>query len=310
MVRFHNQVPILKDLLLARGFFMFLFFVLWYNNSNTNEVVDMSKITVGREMFYIDDQIARKEIPSDTVLLTQLQKTIDGRECFMICGQSFDLLAQLGFVETCKYTHEDKNPVGYFDMIAKSVIERDHIVHPYERTFQKIDGNRVTELYFGREDFVFKQDYNDYFYELVLKGSYLVNSLPKGEIDYSKIKDIKFPKLTTPSIIGYKKNGDISVTCTVTKNRVVWFFDGDHAYQDNVIYKEYESNNIFDIAIVNYTHKKRIESVVFRLGNRQINIEQISDVFPALVGLKPVEQLNWERYVTQEQILVLEMKMI
>lgn len=270
----------------------------------------MGQITVGREMYYIQDKINQKEIPSDDILLSQLQETLNGRDCFMICGKSFDLLHHLGFVETCKYDAEYANPVYYVDVIAKSVMDREHIVHPYQRTFQKIDGNRVTELYFMREDFAFKEDHNDYFYNLVLKGTYLNDTLPEGKIEYSNMKEIKFPKLNTPSIIGYKKNGDISVTCTVTKNRVIWFFDGDHSYQDDVIYKEYESNNVFDIAIVNYTHKKRIESVVFRLGNRQIDIAQVADVVPELMGLKPVEQLSWERYVTPEQILVLEMKAI
>lgn len=270
----------------------------------------MSKLTVGREMFYIADQIAQKEIPSDSVLLTQLQKTIDGLDCFLICGQSFDLLKQLGFVETCQFDSDSANPVHDVDVIAKLVMDREHVVHPYQRMFQKTDGNRVTELYFMREDFTFKEDSNDYFYTLVLKGNYLKDTLPESEMMYTNMRDIKFPRLSTPSIIGYKKNGDISVTCTVTKNRVIWFFDGDHAYQDDVIYKEYDSNNVFDIAIVNYTHKKRIESVVFRLGNRQIDISQVADVVPELMGLKPVEQLKWERYVTQEQILVLEMKAI
>jgi hypothetical protein len=289
---------------------MAFFYVLCYNKQNSNEANTMSTITLGREMYYIADQIAQKEIPSDDVLLTRLQETLNGRDCFMICGKSFDLLHQLGFVETCKYDAEYATPVYYVDVIAKSVMDREHVVHPYERLFQKVDGNRVTELYFKREDFAFKEDHNDYFYNLVLKGSYLKDSLPEGKIEYKNMREIKFPKLSTPSIIGYKQNGDISVTCTVTKNRVIWFFNGDHAYQDDVIYKEYESNNLFDIAIVNYTHKKRIESIVFRLGNRQVDIEQVADVVPALVGLKPIEQLNWERYVTPEQILVLEMRAI
>lgn len=269
----------------------------------------MSTITLGREMFYIADQIAQKEIPSDDVLLTRLQETLNGRDCFMICGKSFYLLHQLGFVETCKYDAEYANPVYYVDVIAKSVMDREHVVHPYQRTFQKVDGNRVTELYFMREDFAFKEDHNDYFYNLVLKGTYLKDSMP-DVLEYKTMRDIKFPRMSNPSIIGYKKNGDISVTCTVTKNRVIWFFDGDHAYQDDVIYKEYESDNVFDVAIVNYTHKKRIESVIFRLGDRQIDVKQIADVMPELMDLKPIDQLNWERFVTPEQIMVLEMKAI
>ena len=270
----------------------------------------MGRSTVGREMYYMQDRFNQKTIPSDDILLSQLQETLNGRDCFMICGKSFDLLHKLGFVETCKYEAESANPIYYVNVIAQSVMYREHIVHDYQRTFQKVDGNRVTELYFRREDFAFKENHNDYFYNLVLKGTYLNDSLPEGELTYINLCEIKFPKLGTPSIIGYKKNGDISVTCTVTKNRVIWFFDGDHTYQDDVIYKEYESNNLFDIAIVNYTHKKRIESVIFRLGNRQIDIAQFADVVPELVGLKPVEQLKWERYVTREQILVLEMKAI
>lgn len=270
----------------------------------------MGRITVGREMYYMQDRINQKDIHSDDFLLSQLQETLSGRDCFMICGKSFDLLHKLGFVETCKYEAESANPIYYVDVIAKLVMDHEHVVHPHQRTFQKVDGNIITELYFMREDFAFKEDHNDYFYQLVLIGSYLKDSLPEGEIDYSNMRDIKFPKLRTPSIIGYKENGNISVTCTVTKNRVVWFFDGDHTYQDDVIYKEYESNNVFDIAIVNYTHKKRIESVIFRLGNRQIDISQFADVVPELVGLKPVDQLNWDRYVTSEQILVLEMRAI
>lgn len=291
-------------------FFMALFYVLCYNKPNSNEANTMSTITLGREMFYIADKIAQKDIPSDEVLLTRLKEILNGRDCFMICGKSFDLLHQLGFVETCKYDAEYASPVYYVDVIAKSVMDREHVVHPYQRTFQKVDGNRVTELYFMREDFAFKEDHNDYFYNLVLKGTYLKDSLPEGKLEYKNMRDIKFPKLGTPSIIGYKKNGDISVTCTVNKNRVIWFFNGDHAYQDDVIYKEYESNNLFDIAIVNYTHKKRIESILFRLGNRQIDLAHIADVVPELVGLKPIDQLNWERHVTPEQILVLEMRAI
>lgn len=270
----------------------------------------MGRITVGREMYYMQDRFNQKTIPSDDILLSQLQETLNGRDCFMICGKSFDLLHKLGFVETCKYEAESANPIYYVNVIAQSVMYREHIVHDYQRTFQKVDGNRVTELYFRREDFAFKENHNDYFYNLVLKGTYLNDSLPEGELTYINLCEIKFPKLGVPSIIGYKKNGDISVTCTVNKNRVIWFFDGDHTYQDDVIYKEYESNNVFDIAIVNYTHKKRIESVIFRLGNRQIDIAQFADVVPELVGLKPIDQLNWDRYVTPEQILVLEMRAI
>lgn len=269
----------------------------------------MSHITLGREMYFIADQIAQKEIPSDDVLLSALQTTLNGRDCFMMCGQSFDLLHKLGFVETCTLEAEEANPPYYVNVIAKSVKEREHVVHDYQRTFQKVDGNKVTELYFMRESFTFKEDYNDYFYSLVLKGTYLKDSLP-DVLDYTTVRNVKFPIMTNPSIIGYKKNGDISVTCTVTKNRVIWFFDGDHAYQDDVIYKEYESDNVFDVAIVNYTHKKRIESVIFRLGDRQIDVKQIADVIPELMDLKPIEQLNWERFVTPEQIMVLEMKAI
>lgn len=269
----------------------------------------MSHITLGREMYFIADQIAQKEIPSDDVLLSALQTTLNGRDCFMMCGQSFDLLHKLGFVETCKIEAENAIPTYYVNVIEKSVMEREHVVHDHQRTFQKVDGNKVTELYFMRETFTFKEDYNDYFYSLVLKGTYLKDSMP-DVLEYKTMRDIKFPRMSNPSIIGYKKNGDISVTCTVTKNRVIWFFDGDHAYQDDVIYKEYESDNVFDVAIVNYTHKKRIESVIFRLGDRQIDVKQIADVMPELMDLKPIEQLNWERFVTPEQIMVLEMKAI
>jgi len=269
----------------------------------------MSHITLGREMYFLADQIGRKEIPSDVVLLSDLQNVLNGRDCFMMCGQSFDLLHKLGFVETSKIKAENATPPYYVNVIERSVKEREHIVHKHQRTFQKVDDNKVTELYFMREEFTFKKDHNDYFYRLVLKGTYLKDSLP-DILDHTNVRKIKFPKMKNPTIIGYKKNGDISVTCTVHKHRVIWFFDGDHAYQDNVIYKEYESDNVFDVAIVNYTNKRRIESVTFRLGKYQIDLKQIADVVPELMELRPVDQLNWEQFITPEQITVLEMKVI
>lgn len=269
----------------------------------------MGRLTLGREMYYIADKISQKTTPSDDVLLASVISTIGGRDSFMICGNSFDLLHKAGFMETCPIEAEYANPVYYVNVIAQILDHRDQDDFQYHRTFQKIDGDIVTELYFVREKFAFHKNHNDYFYTLILKGSYLKSSLQEGEINSKKLDLVKFPKMKTPTIIAYKENGDMTTSCTVTKDRNIWYFNNSHKYVEG-IYKQYESNKLFDVSIINYTHKKRIESVIFRLGNRQVSASDVSDALPELASLKPSEQINWEDFVTPEQLLVLEMNHI
>lgn len=269
----------------------------------------MGHLTLGREMYYINDRINQKEIPSDEVLLASVVNALGGRDSFMICGQSFDLLHKVGFVETCVIDAEQADPVYYVNVISQVLDHREQDDFQYHRTFQKIDGDIVTELYFVREKFAFHKNFNDYFYTLILKGSYLKSSLQEGELNSRKLSLIKFPKMKAPTIIAYKENGDIITSCTVTKDRNIWYFNNSHKYVEG-IYKQYESTKLFDVSIVNYTHKKRIESVVFMLGNRQVSADDVRDVLPELASLKPSEQINWEDFVTPEQLLVLEMNHI
>lgn len=264
----------------------------------------MSHLSLGRQMYYIQDQIDQKEIPSDTVLLDALQKALDGRESFMICGQSFDLLNKLGFTEIDTYDSPKE-----LHVVSIMLDSREHSDINYERIFKRVSGDVVTELYFKRETLVFKANYNDYFYNLVIKGSYFKSTLPEEGLEFTQSFGIKFPCKKTPSIVSYDMKGNIMASCTVTKDRKVWYFENSNKYMDG-IYKQYESDKIFDVSIVNYTNKRRIESVVFRLGNRQINLNEISDVFPQLLDMKLADQVNWINFVTLDQLLVLEMKCI
>lgn len=288
---------------------MALFFILWYNTPNPNEAIIMGHLTLGREMYYIQDKINQKEILPDDVLLNNLANALNSRDCFMLCGQSFDLLHKLGFVEVCEYEAQEADPIYYVDIILKSIRYREQSIIDHQRIFRRLDGDVVTELYFKREDFAFKENHDDYFYNLILKGSYLKSSLEEGEITFKKLDAVKFPKMKTPSVIGYNNKGEIIISCTVTKDRNIWYFENSNEYMDG-IYKQYESKKTFDVYIVNYTNKRRIESVVFRLNERQIDLNEIADILPELSQLKLVEQINWEQYVTPEQILVLEMKAI
>jgi hypothetical protein len=288
---------------------MALFFVLCYNNENLNEALDMGRITVGREMYYMEDRINQKETISESQLIVNLANVLNSRDSFMICGRSFDLLHKLGFIEVCEYEALDSHPIQYVDIISKSIRYREQNIIDHHRTFQKIDGNIVTELYFNREDFSFEENADDYFYNLVLKGSYIKDSLAAGQITLSKLDSVRFPRMKIPSVIGYTKRGDINITCTVTRDRNIWYFENSNSYSDS-IYKQYESKKVFDVSIVNYTHKKRIESVVFRLGDRQISNAELIDILPELSALNNRDKINWEHYVTQEQILVLEMNAI
>jgi hypothetical protein len=264
----------------------------------------MGHLSLGRQMYYFQDQINQKEIPQDTVLLDALQKALEGRESFMICGQSFDLLHKLGFDEIDTY-----NLIDEFNGVERILYSREHGDIQYECIFKRVLGDVVTELYFKREAFSFKESYDDCFYKLVIKGSYFKSTLPEEGIESTQISGIKFPCKKTPSIISYDMKGNIMASCTVTKERNIWYFENINKYM-NGIYKQYESDKIFDVSIVNYTHKRRIESVVFRLGNRQINLNEISDVCPELLDMKLADQVNWINFVTSEQLLVLEMKCI
>jgi hypothetical protein len=46
------------------------------------------------------------------------------------------------------------------------------------------------------------------------------------------------------------------------------------------------------------------------LGDRQISNAELIDILPELSALNNRDKINWEHYVTQEQILVLEMNAI
>lgn len=243
--------------------------------------------TLGREQYYIgveDIQFSNVEH------LEKIAKHLENSHSFLMCGRSFDLLSQLGYVETCQFEAKSEITSRSITQTFDALVRQHYHEPRYDRIFVKNDGHIITELYLRKADFVFKEDRNDNFYQLMIKGSYYV-------------KDLSFVRSTKPSIVEFDDRGEIILSCVTSKVRKIWYY--------NILncdtYKTYESSLKFDIDSIIYNNKRSISSIDFKIGHNIVDHHQICAIFPELKDLRLSQLVNWEHHISTDEINVLAM---
>lgn len=263
----------------------------------------MGVCTLGRKKFYTAD---RDSTESDDVLLSEVLEHLKKPETFLIQGHGFKFLESLGFSMLSQF---DKHP-EFGDCITRThnlvkfkkftVLHYDNMKLTYDVIFcQKKDGV-VTELYFKKIDFVYHDDYRDGFFQLILKGSYDFNSK-------------RFLELKQPSITAFDDNYNMILSAKFNKEKDIWFFNKTN--NDDIILKNYESKQFFDILNVEYEHSKKIKEINFRVLRKDnemivISLNDIVNTFTEFSHLKVSDFLNWPKFLTKDHIDIIDMMYI